>query len=56
MTPNPEVAEAADFGDWTNYRIPEDRSGWHPMVRSFYEYWLSIAPPGRLPGQVRRMP
>jgi hypothetical protein len=45
------VAESADFGDWTNYRIPEHRSGWHPMVLSFYEYWLSVAPPGRLPGR-----
>jgi hypothetical protein len=45
------VAEGADFGDWTNYHIPEDRSGWHPMVRSFYEYWLSVAPPGGLSGR-----
>jgi hypothetical protein len=49
--PNPDVAETADFGAWTNHRIPEDRSGWHPMVRRFYEYWLSVAPPGRLPGR-----
>jgi hypothetical protein len=41
----------ANFCDWTNHRIPEDRSGWHPMVRSFYKYWLSVAPPGRLPGR-----
>jgi len=44
-------AGAMNFGVWTDHRIPEDRSGWHPMVGRFYEYWLSIAPPGRLPGR-----
>jgi len=43
--PNP------DYGEWTNYQIPDDRSGWHPLVRRFYDYWLSVAPPGRLPGR-----
>jgi hypothetical protein len=42
---------SADFGVWTDHRIPHDRSGWHPLVRRFYEYWLSIAPPDRLPGR-----
>jgi hypothetical protein len=45
------VVETAEFGAWTNHQIPEDRSGWHPLVRRFYEYWLSVAPPGRLPGR-----
>jgi hypothetical protein len=49
--PDPNVAEGAKFGAWTDHRISEDRSGWHPMVRRFYEYWLSVAPPGRLPGR-----
>ena len=44
--PSPEP-----FGVWTDHRIPEDRSGWHPLVRRFYEHWLSIAPPGKLPGR-----
>src|SRR5205814_2498609 len=43
--------ESADYGAWTGYRIPEDRSEWHPLVRSFFEYWLSVSPPGRLPGR-----
>jgi hypothetical protein len=47
----PNAAEPADFGVWTDHRIPDERSGWHPMVRSFYEYWRSVAPPGRLPGR-----
>jgi hypothetical protein len=42
---------AADHGVWTGYRIPDDRSSWHPAVRQFYEYWRSMAPPGRLPGR-----
>src|SRR5260370_32121307 len=45
-----------DFGVWTDHRIPEDRSGWHPLVRHFYEHWLSIAPPSRLPGRHRIAP
>src|SRR5260370_6304800 len=50
------AAEPLDFGVWTDYRIPEDRSGWHPLVRQFYEHWLSIAPPGRLPGRQQVAP
>jgi hypothetical protein len=41
----------ADYGTWTDYRVPEDRSDWHPLIRQFYEYWLSVAPEGRLPGR-----
>jgi len=46
-----DAPNGADFGIWTGYRIPDDRSSWHPLVRQFYEYWLSVAPPGRLPGR-----
>jgi hypothetical protein len=46
-----DTSASTDFGVWTDHRIPEDRSGWYPLVRQFYEYWLSIAPPGRLPGR-----
>jgi hypothetical protein len=28
-----------------------DRSGWNPKLARFYEYWLAIAPPGKLPGR-----
>jgi hypothetical protein len=42
---------ATQYGAWTDHQIPEDRSGWHPAVRRFYEYWLSVTPPGRLPGR-----
>jgi hypothetical protein len=42
---------AADHGVWTGHRISEDRSSWHPLVRQFYDYWVSVAPPGRLPGR-----
>jgi hypothetical protein len=48
--------EVAEFGSWTNYRLPEDRSAWHPMVRRLYDYWLSIAPPGRLPARRHIVP
>ena len=46
-----EIVEAAGFGAWTNHQIAQDRSGWHPMVRRFYDYWLSVAPAGCLPGR-----
>lgn len=45
------VPSAADYGVWTDYRMPGDHSSWHPAVRQFYEYWRSVAPPGRLPGR-----
>jgi hypothetical protein len=41
----------ADYGEWTHHRIPNDRSSWHLLIRQFYDYWVSIAPPGRLPGR-----
>jgi hypothetical protein len=40
-----------DFGEWTGYRVPEDRRGWHDLTRRFYDYWLSIAPRDALPGR-----
>jgi hypothetical protein len=45
-----------DYGIWTGHRIPEDRSSWHSLVRRFYEYWLEVAPPGRLPGRQHIVP
>ena len=41
----------SDYGEWTNHRIPADRAGWHALTRQFYDYWLSVAPPGALPGR-----
>lgn len=49
--PPPIPPETDRYGAWTDYSVPEDRSGWHGLVRDFYEYWLSITPPGRLPGR-----
>jgi hypothetical protein len=43
-------SDAAEFGVWTGYRIPEDRTDWHPLVRRLYEYWRSSAPDGPAPG------
>lgn len=45
-----------EFGVWTGYHIPEDRSGWHPLVRRLYDYWRSLAPPGGLPGRPDLVP
>ena len=51
FNPRGTAPERGDFGIWTDHRIPDDRSGWHPLVRQFYEYWASVAPAGRLPGR-----
>src|SRR5260221_4821858 len=48
--------EAARFGAWTDHAIPPDRSAWHPSIQRFYDYWLSIAPPGKLPGRQHVIP
>src|SRR6266581_5977246 len=42
---------AAEFGVWTGYRVPDDRTDWHPLVRQLYDYWLSTTPPDCLPGR-----
>jgi hypothetical protein len=49
-------AADSDYGDWTEYRIPDDRRAWHELTRRFYDYWLSIAPFGTLPGRQHVVP
>jgi hypothetical protein len=48
--------DAADFGIWTGYRVPDDRGEWHKLTQRLYEYWLAIAPAGRLPGRQHLAP
>jgi hypothetical protein len=45
------LAAGAAYGMWTDHRVPDDPAAWNPLVRSFYDYWLRVAPPGRLPGR-----
>ena len=45
-----------DFGGWSGYDIPQDRTDWHPLVRRLYDYWRSIKPFGRLPGRQDLVP
>jgi hypothetical protein len=54
--PHAAFSVPGEYGIWTHHRIPDDRSAWHPLTRSFYEYWRAIAPPGRLPGRQHIMP
>ncbi len=49
-------AAAGEYGIWTGYHIHPDRSGWHPLVRQFHDYWTAAAPPGRLPGRQHILP
>jgi hypothetical protein len=51
-----DAATDDDCGQWADYRIPDDRSDWHALTRQFYDYWLSIAPPGLLPGRQHVQP
>jgi len=50
------LPDAADYGVWTGYRIPEDRTSWHPLMVRFYDYCLAVAPPGCLPGRQHIVP
>jgi hypothetical protein len=54
--PIPQSDAPGAYGAWTDYRIPADRSGWHPLVCQFYEYCVSVAPEGRLPGRQHIQP
>jgi hypothetical protein len=46
----------ANYGIWTGHQVPQDPAAWHPRVRRFYDYWVSVAPPGRLPGRQHIVP
>lgn len=43
-------------GNWANFRLPEDRSDWHPQCRRLLDYWQEISPPGQLPGRQHLSP
>jgi hypothetical protein len=47
----PTAGPDAEYGIWTGYRVPDDRSLWHPLVRDFYEHCMQVAPAGKLPGR-----
>jgi hypothetical protein len=51
-----EQISTPNYGPWTDYRLPSDRSGWHPLCRDLLEYWEKIAPPGLLPGRQHLSP
>ena len=53
---DPAAQPAGEFGVWTGYRIPEDRTGWHKLACRLYDYWRSLVPPGRLPGRADLVP
>jgi len=50
-SPGNLLPAGSDYGVWTGHQVPADPAAWHPLVRRFYDYWLSVAPPGRLPGR-----
>lgn len=43
-----------DYSDGRNWTVCDrstPRGDWHPKVAQFFEYWLSILPPDKLPGR-----
>src|ERR1700687_5864957 len=53
---DPAPQPADEFGAWTGYDIPEDRTGWHPLARRLYDHLRSLAPPGGLPSRQDLVP
>ena len=53
---DPASRPDGEFGVWSGYDIPEDRTGWHPLARRLLDFWRSLAPPGRLPGRQDLVP
>jgi PAS domain len=48
----PPMAASIDAGPaWQECGRATDRSQWNPLIARFFEYWLSMAPAGRLPGR-----
>lgn len=45
------AAERGDGHDWSVCDGSTPRQHWHPKLARFFEYWLAIAPDGRLPGR-----
>ncbi len=45
------AAEIRPAVAWQECDAATDRSAWNPRIARFFEYWLSIATPGRLPGR-----
>jgi hypothetical protein len=46
-----DISHSPGYGEWADFELPDDRSGWHPHCCAFYDYWLRISPLGRLPGR-----
>jgi hypothetical protein len=50
-TPVAAPADGPALTNWIACDPGAPRSAWHPKLQRFFDYWLSIAPPGRLPGR-----
>jgi PAS domain-containing protein len=48
---SPAEMASRDQLSWMECTAASDCSEWNPSVRRFFEYWLSIAPAGQLPGR-----
>ncbi|MBV8535902.1 MAG: PAS domain-containing protein [Alphaproteobacteria bacterium] len=41
----------SDAHNWIACDPATAREAWHPKLQRFFDYWLAILPPGRLPGR-----
>ena len=48
IAPSPDRPDARD---WEACAPAASRAAWHPKLARVFDYWLSIAPAGRLPGR-----
>jgi hypothetical protein len=46
-----EAADGDSAPAWQICNSATERAGWNRHVARFFEYWLAISPPGRLPGR-----
>lgn len=51
VTLTSELCAAGNGVRWQECDSSTDRSEWNPRIARFFDYWLSIAPPGCLPGR-----
>jgi hypothetical protein len=51
LRPAEAPADLSDGRNWTVCDQSTSRHTWHPKLGEFFEYWLAVSPPGRLPGR-----
>src|SRR5258708_5614704 len=50
-SPSSPAPSWSNPNEWRDCAAADDRAGWNAKVARLFEYWLSIAPAGQLPGR-----